>query len=59
VREKKKKKKKNAIIFIHAKQEKLETYLIPWPGPQVIFVASTFSEPLTIEIQSSPSINKT
>jgi hypothetical protein len=44
---------------MHAKQEELETYLIPWPGPQVISVASTFLEPLTIEIQSSPSINKT
>jgi hypothetical protein len=51
--------KKNAIIFMHAKQEELETYLIPWPGPQVIYVASTFSEPITIEIKSSPSINKT
>ena len=30
-------------------------YLIPWPGPQVISLALTFFDPLTIEIQSSPS----
>jgi len=28
--------------------------LIPCPGPQVISVARTFLDPLTIEIQSSP-----
>jgi hypothetical protein len=44
---------------MHGKQEELETYLIPWPGPHVISVASTFFDPPTIEIQSSPSINKT
>lgn len=31
--------------------------LIPWPGPQIISVARTFRDPLTIEIQSSPSID--
>lgn len=30
-------------------------YLIPWPGPQVMFVALTFFDPLSIEMQSSPS----
>lgn len=33
----------------------LEYYLIPWPGPQVIFVALIFFDPLSIEMQSSPS----
>lgn len=32
--------------------------LIPWPGPQIMSVASMFLDPLTIEIQSSPSLHK-
>lgn len=32
--------------------------LIPCPGPQIISVASTFLDPLTIDIQSSPSTNQ-
>jgi hypothetical protein len=54
----KNKKKKTIKICMHGKKEELETYLIPWPGPHVISVASTFLDPPTIEIQSSPSINK-
>lgn len=30
---------------------------MPWPGPQVMFVASTFLDPSTIDIQSSPETN--
>ena len=33
---------------------KLINYLIPWPGPHVMFVATIFVDPLTIDIQSSP-----
>ena len=33
--------------------------LIPWPGPQVTSMASTFLDPFTMEMQSSPSTNKT
>jgi len=32
-------------------------YLMPWPGPQVMSVASTLLDPSTIDIQSSPEIN--
>lgn len=29
-------------------------YLIPWPGPHVIYLMSTFNEPDPIDMQSSP-----
>jgi len=32
---------------------------MPWPGPQVMSVASTLLDPSTIDIQSSPETNYT
>lgn len=31
---------------------------MPWPGPQTMFLTSTFLDPFTMEIQSSPNPNQ-
>lgn len=54
----KEKKKKKGVYVIIALFYRLIENLIPWPGPQIISVARTFFDPLTIEIQSSPSLKK-